>query len=129
LFRFPRFVGISRLFRGGVTLQQKTRAIAHLGDCGMLTEIPYGGGQNIGPNVKKWGEIVSLKSPMGQIAARRTQPHALLIYMQQKLTVPANVRDEMRRNGFEGEEFAKVEDACITHGRIGASNPRCGPFA
>jgi hypothetical protein len=94
----------------------------------MLTEVPYGGGQNIGPNVKKWGEIVSLKSPMRQIAPRRTQSHALLIHMQQKLTVRTNAHKELHRNGLEGEQFAKVEDGGITHGRIGASNPRCGPF-
>src|SRR6266446_2093436 len=127
LLDFPSFVCVGGLFVCGVSLQQESAAIAHLGERGMHAEVPDGGGQKVYSGTQKWAEVVSLKSPMGQVAAGRARSNAALINIEKKLVIGANVDDEMGRRVFEGEEFAKVEDGCIANWCIRASDPRSGP--
>src|SRR5690242_2778661 len=93
----------------------------------MHTEVPDGGGQNVISGTQKRGQVVGFKSPMGQVAAGRARRDAMLINVEEKLVIGADMHNEMGWRVFESEEFAKVENGCVAHRRIRASDPRCGP--
>src|ERR1700676_3852913 len=94
----------------------------------MLAEIPNRRRQNICSRVQKWGQIVCLVPPVRQVASCWPRSHAPLVHVQQKLTVPADMHNEMRWHASERETFAKMEHARVAHRPVRTNDPRCGPM-
>ena len=64
---------------------------------------------------------------MRQIAARRSGADALLIYVQQKLAIGADVYQKVRGGLGKIQNFAEVEYEGVTLGLAGAGDPLRGP--
>src|ERR1700686_3116175 len=94
----------------------------------MLDEIPNRRRQDICSRVQEWGEIVRLVPPVRQVTSRWPRSHAPLVHVQQKLTVPADMHNEMRWHASERERFAKVKHGRIAHRPVRANDPRCRPM-
>src|SRR5262245_25084686 len=90
----------------------------------MLGKIPDRCGDHIGASVKKRSEVVGFVSPMGQIALARPVPNPLLIHLQKKCVVGADVNDEMCRYRGEIKNPAKMYDGW----RLARQIRRCDPF-
>ena len=126
-FDFPGFIRVGDLPGGSVAVEQKTGAIAHLGDWCTCTQVPHGRGKNIGAFVKKRSEIVGLVAPVREVAAAGTDTHALPIDVEEELVVGGYVDVEMLRSIGELDGFSEVEDGGVFLRRVGSGDPLCGP--
>ena len=72
-------------------MDKESDAIAHLPDSRVGAEIPNRCCQSISSILQQWSEIVSLISPVRQIAVARATAHPLLVYIKNELVIRGHI--------------------------------------
>ena len=126
-FDLPGVVRVGYALGGVIGLQEESGAVAHLATGGLRAEAPDCGCEDVSSGVQKRGEIVGFKSPVGEISESGTGADTLLIYVQEKLVIGADVHEKMRGCLRQVEDLAEMKDESIAFGGVGTGNPLGGP--
>jgi hypothetical protein len=127
-FYLPGLIGIGCAFGRAVAMQQKPGAVTNLRVGGSRAEAPNRGRQRVSSGVEIGREIVGFESPMGQVASGWTGADGLLIHVQEKLIVGADMHQKVCRFLGKLQHFAKTEQKAIAFGRVSTGNPLGGPW-
>jgi hypothetical protein len=122
-FHTPTRIRVHLVLSIALPMGEKGCPVAHLCDGRMRAKIPHHGCQHIPAGSKKWSEIVSFVSPVGEITAARTVAHSLLIYIKDELVIGAHVYIEVLRRFGDFDDLSKVEHNFVSLRSIRSRDP------
>ena len=87
LLHFPSRVCIGHTLGGGFAMHKKSDTLAHLPNRSVCSKIPHRGDQNVVSRVQQRTEVISLISPVCQVAVTRPTACPLLVYIENEFVI------------------------------------------
>jgi hypothetical protein len=123
----PRGVRVRSLLSVAVALHHEAGAVGDLRGGRLRPEAPDERRQQVRARLQERRDVERLEAPEQGVPARRTDPHALAVHVQDEALIAAHVHDEPRRHRRHVDHLAETEDARVALWRAVAGDPRPRP--